>query len=326
MAFPALELTAVTDEVLLCEAAALVDDGAAAIRLCGDRNKKKPADADIARIRAFCAGVFVPVYYSGPVCRLEDIKKLLYAGVEAVILDPGTGEERSLFAEAASRFGADRVLASEPVYPPAPAFSWQDLRPGTDGLVPCITQEEGTGEVLMLAYMNEEAFEKTVRTGRMTYWSRSRGELWVKGLTSGHFQYLRSLRTDCDMDTLLAVVRQKGAACHTGAHNCFFHEILRTGHENTDPRRILDEVYAVISDRKEHPREGSYTNYLFDSGIDKILKKVGEEAAETIIAAKNPDPQESVYEIADLLYHLMVLMKEKGLSWREITDELAMRD
>ena len=159
----------------------------------------------------------------------------------------------------------------------------------------------------------------------MTYYSRSRQELWVKGLTSGHIQYVKSLTADCDKDTILAKVSQIGAACHTGNHSCFFQEIVKRDCIDTDPLKVFEDVYQVILDRKVHPKEGSYTNYLFDKGIDKILKKLGEEATEIVIAAKNPDKEEIKYEISDFLYHMMVLMAEKDVSWEEITRELARR-
>ncbi len=206
------------------------------------------------------------------------------------------------------------------------ALQWEDLRKNADGLIPVIVQDYRTGEVLMMAYMNEEAYGQTIRTGRMTYFSRSRGQLWLKGETSGHFQYLKSLTADCDSDTLLAKVSQVGAACHTGARSCFFQEIVKKEAEETaNPLQVFEEVYDVIKDRKIHPKEGSYTNYLFDKGIDKILKKLGEEATEIVIAAKNPGANEVKYEISDFLYHMMVLMAEKDISWEEITTELANR-
>ena len=193
------------------------------------------------------------------------------------------------------------------------------------GLIPVITQEEKTGEVLMLAYMNEEAYNKTVAGGRMTYYSRSRNALWLKGETSGHYQYVRELKIDCDKDALLAKVRQIGPACHTGSKSCFYTSLVEKENKISDPFHILKDVYDVILDRKANPKEGSYTNYLFDKGIDKILKKCGEEAAEIIIAAKNSGSEELRYEIADYLYHLMVLMAECGLDWDDITTELANR-
>ena len=310
-------------DTLLNQVCAWRDGSARAIlirdRTCGDAEH----DRAIGLIREIVREGLLPVYGSGNIHRLEDVKKLLYAGCVAVVLGE---DEMDVYEEAQSRFGADRVLVSELVLPETSSISWQECRPDEHGLIPCIVQDEANGEVLMLAYMNEESFRLTLRTGRMTYWSRSRQEIWVKGLTSGHYQFVRSISLDCDGDTLLAKVAQIGAACHTGNRSCFYRELYRIGHPAADPQQVLQDVYAVIADRKLHPREGSYTNYLFDKGIDKILKKVGEEASETIIAAKNPDRTESIYEIADLLYHLMVLMCEKGLTWEDIAGELADRE
>ncbi len=207
----------------------------------------------------------------------------------------------------------------------APALGWTDFKKNSDGMVPVVVQDYRTDEVLMVAYMNEEAFDTTVRTGRMTYYSRSRQELWTKGMTSGHVQYVKSLTADCDFDTILAKVSQIGAACHTGNPTCFFHDIVKKEYVEKNPLKVLEDVYGIILDRREHPKEGSYTNYLFDKGIDKILKKIGEEATEIVIAAKNPDPEEIKYEISDFLYHMMVLMAEKGVTWEEITQELSQR-
>ncbi|MCR5120458.1 MAG: bifunctional phosphoribosyl-AMP cyclohydrolase/phosphoribosyl-ATP diphosphatase HisIE [Lachnospiraceae bacterium] len=204
-------------------------------------------------------------------------------------------------------------------------LKFDELVTNSDGLIPVIVQDYRNKEVLMLAYMNEEAFENTIRTGRMTYYSRSRKEQWVKGETSGHFQYVKALYADCDKDTLLAKVSQVGAACHTGNRSCFFNEIIKKEYQDTDPSKVFQDVYDVILDRKANPKEGSYTNYLFDKGIDKILKKVGEECTEIVIAAKNPDKEEIKYEISDFLYHVMVLMAEKGVTWEDITRELASR-
>ena len=202
---------------------------------------------------------------------------------------------------------------------------WNRFKLNKDGLIPVIVQDYKTSEVLMLAYMNEEAFRQTLETGRMTYFSRSRNKLWLKGETSGHFQYVKSLTIDCDHDTLLAEVDQVGAACHTGNPTCFYQPIAGAGGDVKNPLQIFETVYETIMDRKEHPKEGSYTNYLFDKGIDKILKKVGEEATEIVIAAKNPDPEEVKYEMADFLYHAMVLMAEKGIDWEDIIQEMAER-
>ena len=204
-------------------------------------------------------------------------------------------------------------------------IKWSEFKKLKDGLVPCVVQDAKNDDVLMVAYMNEEAFMATLATGRMTYFSRSRNKLWLKGETSGHVQYVKSLRLDCDKDTILASVKQIGAACHTGSRSCFFQTLVRKEYRETNPLKVFEDVFRIILDRKENPREGSYTNYLFDKGIDKILKKLGEEATEIVIAAKNPNPEEIKYEISDFLYHMMVLMAEKGITWEEITKELANR-
>jgi phosphoribosyl-ATP pyrophosphohydrolase/phosphoribosyl-AMP cyclohydrolase len=203
------------------------------------------------------------------------------------------------------------------------AFS--EFKLNSDGLIPVIVQEYRTGEVLMLAYMNEIAFEETLRSGCMTYYSRSRQSLWKKGETSGHYQYVKSLSLDCDNDTLLAKVNQIGAACHTGEQSCFYQSLIKKEFKDSNPLKVFEEVFQVILDRKTNPKEGSYTNYLYDKGLDKILKKLGEEATEIIIAAKNPNPEEVKYEISDFLYHMMVLMAQKGVTWEDITRELANR-
>ena len=207
----------------------------------------------------------------------------------------------------------------------APDLKWSDLKLNSDGMVPVIVQDYRTDEVLMLAYMNEEAFNTTINIGKMTYYSRSRKELWTKGLTSGHIQFVKSLTADCDFDTILAKVSQVGAACHTGNRSCFFNNIVKKECIEKNPLKIFEEVYATIADRKETPRDGSYTNHLFEQGIDNILKKLGEECTEIVIAAKNPGENEIKYEISDYMYHLMVLMVEKGVTWEDITNELAQR-
>ena len=204
-------------------------------------------------------------------------------------------------------------------------MDFSEFKLNSDGLIPVIVQDYKTNEVLMMAYMNEEAFDHTVKTGRMTYYSRSRNAQWVKGETSGHFQYVKSLSVDCDKDTLLAKVDQVGAACHTGNRSCFYTTIVGTDYDAKNPLQVFESVYNTIVDRKQNPKEGSYTNYLFEKGIDKILKKVGEEATEIVIAAKNPKPEEIKYEISDFLYHAMVLMVERGVTWEDITSELADR-
>ncbi len=369
-------------------------------------------DIHIGCIRAIARKVDVPLYVTGGIRRLEDVKKYLYAGASKAVLDMRDQANADIWEEAASRFGQEKLavlyteedaktadqgkltrLASELIWktqtgtpqdwdsevpvlvladfadekecaavleeatvggiaggmlnePSCPlqelkqdwlsrgicvsvlsaAFDFSKLKKNSDGMVPVIVQDDRTSEVLMLAYMDEEAYEHTIRTGKMTYHSRSRNELWVKGDTSGHYQYVRSLTLDCDLDTILARVIQVGAACHTGSYSCFFQKCAeKEGCKSRNPHRVFEDVYKVIEDRKAHPKEGSYTNYLFDKGIDKILKKVGEEAAEIIIAAKNPDPEEIKYEMADFLYHAMVLMVEKGVTWEDITEELSKR-
>ncbi len=197
------------------------------------------------------------------------------------------------------------------------------------GLVPVVTQDTKTKEVLMVAYMNEEAFDKTIETGKVHYYSRSRSKLWLKGETSGHFQLVKSIKLDCDGDTILIEAEQIDAACHTGNKTCFFRTMVdgewKENEEEKPTAAILHEVYNVIVDRTVNPKEGSYTNYLFTKGLDKILKKVGEEAAEVIIAAKNKSKEEIRYEVSDLMYHLMVLLVERGLTLEDIYGELKGR-
>ena len=216
----------------------------------------------------------------------------------------------------AAKFGVNTFESS---------MSFDEFKLNSDGMLTVVTQDYKTNEVLMVAYMTKEAFEKTVETGIMTYYSRSRNELWTKGDTSGHYQYVKSLTIDCDKDTLLAKVEQVGNACHTGSYSCFFTDLVKKEYKDDNPMEVFQSVYDVIMDRKKHPKEGSYTNYLFEKGIDKILKKVGEEATEIVIAAKNPDVEEMKYEISDFLYHLMVLMAERGMTWDEVTRELIER-
>ncbi len=194
------------------------------------------------------------------------------------------------------------------------------------GLIPAIVQDRSTGRVLMMAYMNKEALEKTVETGTTWFFSRSRNKLWNKGETSGNVQRVTGICVDCDMDTLLLLVDQQGAACHTGNRSCFYRGLDGSPCDNwPETAGVLDRLYSVVLDRRNNPREGSYTNYLLEKGLDKTLKKVGEEAAEVIIGAKNPGKQETVYEIADLLYHITVLMLQKGIEYHEVYSELASR-
>lgn len=182
------------------------------------------------------------------------------------------------------------------------------------GLIPCICQDVNTKEVLMLAYMNKESLRITLETKKATYYSRSRQSLWEKGGTSGNTQAVESVVYDCDKDTLLLKVTQTGNACHTGTYSCF----------DTD-KGIISNLYMKILERKISPKEGSYTNYLFDKGIDKILKKVGEESAETIIAAKNESKAELISETSDLIYHLLVMLAQQEVEPKDIAKELESR-
>lgn len=188
------------------------------------------------------------------------------------------------------------------------------------GLVPAIVQDYRTRKVLMLAYVNEEAYEKMLETGDTWFYSRSRQELWHKGETSGHYQHVKGLYLDCDNDTLLIFVEQIGAACHTGSYSCFFNDVIPF--DDTD---ILHGLYDTIEDRKEHPVDNSYTNYLLNEGVDKICKKVGEEATETVIAAKNTSKDDLIGEIGDLAYHVLVLMSARGVSVGDVEAKLKER-
>ena len=196
-----------------------------------------------------------------------------------------------------------------------------ELKYNKDGLIPAIVQDYYSKKVLMLAYMNAESLEITINEGKTCFYSRSRQELWRKGATSGNTQQVVSIRTDCDKDTLLIEVIKAGPACHTGSESCFFEDIVTPEAEEFS----YEGLYEMLVGRKVNKKEGSYTTYLFEKGIDKILKKVGEECTEVIIGAKGGDKAETVYEIADLLYHITVLMIEMGISLDEVTAELAKR-
>ena len=372
----------------------------------------KEHETNLHTIKELSRVMEIPIYGAGNVNRLEDIKKLLYAGCRGVILDSGKHETIALAEEGAKRFGREKLLISmenvdlifkhkkeviehihklvvlnegiiesleditdhpfsvimegydkdrwveilkkEQVtgiggpYISDPdtyvtelkqvlaaegietkkfesSMEWSEFKLNGEGMLPVIVQDYQTAEVLMLAYMNEEAFQTTLSLGKMTYYSRSRKELWIKGETSGHYQYVKSLTIDCDKDTLLARVSQVGAACHTGNTSCFFQELVKKEFTTKNPMRVFEDVYDVIKDRKANPKEGSYTNYLFEKGIDKILKKIGEEATEIVNKKKNPEKEEIKYEISDFLYHVMVLMVEKGVTWEDIVEELNQR-
>jgi phosphoribosyl-ATP pyrophosphohydrolase/phosphoribosyl-AMP cyclohydrolase len=197
-----------------------------------------------------------------------------------------------------------------------------ELKFDAQGLIPCIVQDAANGRVLMMAYMNKESIEITLAEQRTCFWSRSRGELWRKGETSGNVQHLVSLAADCDNDTLLAQVQKDGPACHTGAESCFF-QTLQAGDSQTG--FSLRKLYDLLEERERLRPEESYTSYLFEKGREKILKKIGEECAEVIIGAMKDSREEMVYEIADLTYHVLVLMVEAGVSPEDILLELESR-
>lgn len=195
------------------------------------------------------------------------------------------------------------------------------------GLIPAIVQDYKTGEVLMQAYMNKESLDKTLETGRTWFYSRSRNELWEKGATSGNIQDVKGILVDCDGDSLLVKVKQKGEACHTGNRSCYYRSLFDACDDDKAASfgAVTEAVYKKVEERKENPVPGSYTCYLFEKGIDKILKKVGEESTEVVIAAKNNDKKEIVYEISDLIYHLTVLMKYTDVTFDDIAGELMKR-
>ncbi|MCU6712376.1 bifunctional phosphoribosyl-AMP cyclohydrolase/phosphoribosyl-ATP diphosphatase HisIE [Paenibacillus sp. J5C_2022] len=202
----------------------------------------------------------------------------------------------------------------------------EEIKWNAEGLAPAVVQDAVSKEVLMLAYMNKESLQKSIETGYTWFWSRSRGELWNKGATSGNLQRIETMAYDCDADALLLRVRQQGPACHTGRYSCFYQGVELPGAEareeaqRTEGERfeIIGELERIIAERYAERPEGAYTTYLFEKGVDKILKKVGEEAAEVIIAAKNGDNEELRNEAGDLLFHLMVLLRERGLPLDEI--------
>ena len=198
-----------------------------------------------------------------------------------------------------------------------------------NGLIPAVIQDASTKEVLMVGYMNDETLKRTIESGRAVFWSRSRGETWVKGATSGNYMFVKEIRIDCDEDCLLILAEPAGPACHTGHKSCFFRKIengeLKETEEELNSDDILARLMAVAQDRRKNPQPGSYTNYLFDKGADKILKKVGEEAAEVVIAGKNRDKAEISYEVADLMYHMKVMLADNDMTWNDIFEELEKR-
>lgn len=197
-----------------------------------------------------------------------------------------------------------------------------ELKFDQNGLIPAIVTDADTGNVLTLAYMNRESLSITLEKKLTCFYSRSRQTLWLKGETSGNYQHVVSITADCDNDALLVRVRPEGPACHTGSYSCFTHNILNNEEKDNFS---LDSLYSLLKERKTNKKEGSYTTYLFEKGLDKILKKVGEESTEVIIAGKGGDKKEAIYEIADLTYHVLVMMTEMGISLGDVRNELASR-
>ena len=201
-------------------------------------------------------------------------------------------------------------------------LSVKDLKFDANGLIPAVVQDYFSKKVLMVAYMNMESLEISLKEGRTCFWSRSHKQLWRKGETSGNFQKIATIKTDCDFDTLLIEVVKSGPACHTGEESCFFNDMYMS-EEYKD--FSIDALYELIKGRKTNPKEGSYTTYLFDKGIDKILKKVGEESTEVIVAGKGGDADETIFELSDLMYHALVLMAEMNIEPKDVFACLASR-
>lgn len=199
------------------------------------------------------------------------------------------------------------------------------LKYNSDGLIPAIVQDAETKKVLTLAYMNEESLQKTIASGETWFYSRSRQELWHKGATSGNTQTVQSIAYDCDQDALVVLVNPKGPACHNGTTTCFTETLYEAASAPKTDSAFLYELEKIIADREQQRPEGSYTTYLFEKGVDKILKKVGEESAEVIIAAKNRDHDELQWESADLIFHLLVLLKEQNVPFSDVLAALKQR-
>ncbi len=197
-----------------------------------------------------------------------------------------------------------------------------ELKFDSNGLIPAVVVDSITKKVLTVAYMNKESLRITMEKGLTCFFSRSRQQLWLKGETSGNYQHVVSITADCDKDALVVVVEKDGPACHTGSDSCFFNPVYQSEERS---EFSLQGLYGLLEDRNQTRPEGSYTSYLFDKGIDKILKKVGEECTEVIIAGKADDKKETVYELADLAYHCMVLMVQMGISVEDVHRELASR-
>ena len=197
-----------------------------------------------------------------------------------------------------------------------------ELKFDEKGLIPAVVQDYFSKQVLTVAYMNRESLEISMREGRTCFFSRSRQQLWRKGETSGNTQEIVTIKADCDLDALVVEVIKKGPACHTGSESCFFNPVYQS---ETQQDFSLEALYELLKGRKTNPKEGSYTTYLYQKGIDKILKKVGEECTEVIVAGKGGDKAETIFEISDLAYHVMVLMVEMGIEPKDIFAQLASR-
>ena len=202
----------------------------------------------------------------------------------------------------------------------------ENLQFNQNGLIPAIAQDWIDGSILMMAWMNKESLTKTLKTGEVHYWSRSRKELWHKGETSGHFQKLKGIRADCDSDTILLSIEQVGSiACHTGKRSCFFKDLETNQDELYPPSDACSELFKVIENRKSYPEEGSYTNSLLKEGDNKILKKIGEETAEFIMACKDNNQLSVANEAADIIFHLQVALAHQNVSWAEVLNVLVKR-
>lgn len=202
----------------------------------------------------------------------------------------------------------------------------EELKFDNRGLIPAIIQDVDSDEVLMLAYMNKESLQKTIETGKTNFWSRSRGKFWLKGETSGHYQFVKEIYYDCDYDTLLIKVDQKGVACHTGERSCFYRSLSEEKKvELLDSPKIIKELAKVIRERKVNPQKGSYTSHLLNEGQDKIIRKIIEEAGELLIEAKNERQERIVSEMADLWYHCLVLLAYHDIELSDLFEELARR-
>ncbi|MDD2430799.1 MAG: imidazole glycerol phosphate synthase subunit HisF [Firmicutes bacterium] len=268
---------------------------------------------DLRLLEALKDAVNLPIIASGGAGKLEDLRAGIEAGADAV-LAASIFHFNQLSIKACKEYLAKNGIA----------VSGTGLEPvfNEQGLVVATSVDYLDNKVLMQAYMNKEAWERTLATKRATYFSRSRQKLWVKGEESGNFQVVKNILLDCDRDSVLLIVEQTGPACHTNNRSCFYTSFYEN---NTNIGESLSELSKTIKSRKSSPKPGSYTNYLFDKGLDKILKKVGEETSEVIIAAKNLSKSELTYEVSDLIYHLTVLLEERELRWQDISIELQKR-